>query len=104
MTADGGPSIGESPDIRGLYRVSVWVKDGPGTGKVLADWMTDGRTELDVFGIDIARYHPFQRTEEYIQARYETAFKIYNPPVTTVSRTPPRVAFVRARSTSAKSS
>ena len=58
---------------------------------------------LDVFGIDIARYYPFQRTE-YIQARcYETAFKIYNPPSTTVSRTPPRVAFVRARSTSAKS-
>ena len=83
VTADGGPSIGESPDIRGLwYCVSVWVKDGPGTGKVLADWMTDGRTELDVFGIDIARYYPFQRTEEYIQARcYETAFKIYNPPV-----------------------
>ena len=83
VTADGGPSIGESPDIRGLwYCVSVWVKDGPGTGKVLADWMTDGRAELDVFGIDIARYYPFQRTQEYIQARcYETAFKIYNPPV-----------------------
>ncbi|MEM7406462.1 MAG: FAD-dependent oxidoreductase [Pseudomonadota bacterium] len=83
VTADGGPSIGESPDVRGLwYAESVWVKDGPGTGKVLADWMTDGRTELDVHGIDISRYYPFQRTEEYIEARcYETAFKIYNPPV-----------------------
>src|SRR3546814_1240658 len=44
VTADGGPSIGESPDVRGLwYGVSVWIKDGPGTGKVIADWMTDGR-------------------------------------------------------------
>jgi glycine cleavage system aminomethyltransferase T/glycine/D-amino acid oxidase-like deaminating enzyme len=83
VTADGGPSIGESPDVRGLwYCESVWVKDGPGTGKILADWMTDGVTGFDVFGIDIARYYPFQRTEDYIAARcYETAFKIYNPPV-----------------------
>jgi glycine cleavage system aminomethyltransferase T len=83
VTADGGPSIGESPDVRGLwYCESVWVKDGPGTGKVIADWMTDGRTELDHHGIDIARYYPFQKEEQYIHDRcYETAFKIYNPPV-----------------------
>ncbi len=83
VTADGGPSIGESAEVRGLwYAVSVWVKDGPGTGKVVADWMTDGRTEVDHHGIDFTRYYPFQKTEEYIEARcYETAFKIYNPPV-----------------------
>ncbi len=83
VTADGGPSIGESPDVRGLwYCVSVWVKDGPGTGKVLADWMTDGRTELDHHGIDVARYYPHQKTEGFIHDRcFETAFKIYNPPV-----------------------
>jgi len=83
VTADGGPSIGESPDVRGLwYCESVWVKDGPGTGKVLADWMTDGRFEIDVHGIDIARYYPIQRTPHYIEERcFETAFKIYNPPV-----------------------
>ncbi|MDZ7840674.1 MAG: FAD-dependent oxidoreductase [Gammaproteobacteria bacterium] len=83
VTADGGPSIGESPDVKGLwYCESVWVKDGPGTGKVIADWMTDGRFELDVHGIDIARYYPVQKTPTYIYDRcFETAFKIYNPPV-----------------------
>lgn len=83
VTADGGPSIGESANVRGLwYAVSVWVKDGPGTGKLLADWMTDGRTELDHFGIDVARYYPFQQQPQYIHDRcYETAFKIYNPAV-----------------------
>jgi glycine cleavage system aminomethyltransferase T/glycine/D-amino acid oxidase-like deaminating enzyme len=83
VTADGGPSLGESPDVKGLwYGISVWVKDGPGTGKLLADWMTDGRTEVDHFGVDIARFYPFQRTEQFIHDRcYETAFKIYNPPV-----------------------
>lgn len=83
VTADGGPSIGESQNVRGLwYAVSVWVKDGPGTGKLIADWMTDGRTELDHARIDVARYYPFQQEEDYIHDRcYETAFKIYNPAV-----------------------
>jgi len=83
VTADGGPSIGESAKVRGLwYAVSVWVKDGPGTGKLIADWMTDGKTELDHSHIDVARYYEFQQDEQYIHDRcYETAFKIYNPAV-----------------------
>ena len=83
VTADGGPSIGESPETRGLwYAESVWVKDAPGIAKVLADMMTDGITEVDVHGIDVARYYPIQKTPSYIHDRcYETAFKIYNPAV-----------------------
>ena len=83
VTADGGPSVGESANVRGLwYAVSVWVKDGPGTGKLIDDWMTDGRTELDHSGVDVSRYYPFQQDEQYIHDRcYETAFKIYNPAV-----------------------
>ena len=83
VTTDGGPSIGESALVRGLwYAVAVWVKDGPGTGKVLADWMTDGITEFDHSSIDVARYYPFQQKEDYINDRcFETAFKIYNPAV-----------------------
>lgn len=83
VTADGGPSMGESPDVRGLwYCEAIWVKDGPGAGKIIADWMTDGRCELDVHGIDVARHYPIQKTPSFIHDRcYETAFKIYNPPV-----------------------
>ena len=83
VTADGGPSVGESPDTRGLwYAEAVWVKDGPGVGKVLADMMTDGITEVDINGLDVARYYPIQKTPGYIYSRcYESAFKIYNPAV-----------------------
>ncbi len=83
VTADGGPSIGESPETRGLwYAESVWVKDAPGIGKVLAEMMTDGATEMDIHSIDVARYYPIQKTPSYIYDRcYETAFKIYNPAV-----------------------
>ena len=83
VTADGGSIVGESPQTDGLWFCeAIWVKDGPGAGKVLADWMTDGRTEIDHHGIDVARFYPVQRTPGYIHDRcYETAFKIYNPPV-----------------------
>ncbi|MEE9328243.1 MAG: FAD-dependent oxidoreductase [Cocleimonas sp.] len=83
VTADGGPSIGESSNVRNLWYVeSVWIKDGPGIGKIVADWMTDGITQFDHSSIDVARFYPFQCEEKYIEDRcYETAFKIYNPPV-----------------------
>lgn len=83
VTADGGPSIGESPKTHGLwYAEAVWVKDAPGVAKVLVDMMTDGITEVDIHSIDVARYYPMQKTPEYIRGRcYESAFKIYNPAV-----------------------
>jgi len=82
-TTDGGPSMGESQKVRGLwYAVGIWVKDGPGMGKLIADWMTDGRTAIDHNRIDFARFNAFQLQEKYIEERCtETAMKIYNPPV-----------------------
>lgn len=83
VTTDGGPSIGESQKVRGLwYAVSIWIKDAPGMGKLIADWMTDGRTGIDHHSIDYARFYPFQMEEDFIRERcYESAFKIYNPAV-----------------------
>ena len=82
-TTDGGPSMGESQKVRGLwYAVGIWVKDGPGMGKLIADWMTDGRTAIDHSRIDYARFNGFQLDEQFIFERCtETARKIYNPPV-----------------------
>ncbi len=82
-TTDGSPSMGESQKVRGLwYCVGIWVKDGPGMGKLIADWMTDGRTAIDHARIDYARFNPFALEEKFIEERCtETAKKIYNPPV-----------------------
>ena len=83
VTTDGGSSVGESQKVRGLwYAVAVWIKDGPGIAKLLVDWMTDGRTEIDHHAIDYARFYPFQTDADFIHARCtETAMKIYNPAV-----------------------
>jgi glycine cleavage system aminomethyltransferase T/glycine/D-amino acid oxidase-like deaminating enzyme len=82
-TTDNGPSMGESQKVRGLwYAVGIWVKDGPGMGKLIADWMTDGRTAIDHASVDYARFNPFQLEEKFIEERCtETGSKIYNPPV-----------------------
>ncbi len=53
-------------------------------GKILAELMTHGKTELDIAGIDIARFYPIQKSDNYTYERcYESSFKIYNPPVHT---------------------
>lgn len=83
VSAAGGASIGESQKVRGLwYAVGIWVKDGPGYGKLVADWMTDGRTEVDHASIDFARFYPHQLTEDFIAGRCgEAAQKVYNPAI-----------------------
>ena len=83
VTTDGASSVGESQKVRGLwYAVAVWVKDGPAVGKLIADWMTDGRCEVDIHGIDYSRFYPHQMEEQFIWDRCsETACKVYNPAV-----------------------
>src|SRR5699024_5881878 len=85
ITTDGGSLLGESPDTQGLWMCeAVWVKDGPGMGKVLADLMTKGKAAVDHNGIDIARFHDIQKSDTYVFDRcYETAKKIYNPVIHT---------------------
>jgi len=83
VSAAGGASIGESQKARGLwYAVGIWVKDGPGYGKLVADWMTDGRTEIDHASIDFARFYQHQLEEDFIAGRCgEAAQKVYTPAV-----------------------
>ena len=101
VSAGGGASCGESQKVRGLwYCVAIWVKDGPGYGKLIADWMTDGRTEVDHNSIDYARFYPHQLEEKFIEGRtYEAAQKIYFP-----ARAQPRALCFRAAASSARRS
>ena len=83
VSAAGGPSCGESQKVRGLwYCIAIWVKDGPGYGKLIADWITDGRTEIDHAPIDYSRFYAHQMSEDFIAGRcYEAAQKIYFPAI-----------------------
>ena len=49
LTCDGAPILGESPRSRGLWTAAaVWIKEGPGVGRAVAEWMTHGHSEIDV--------------------------------------------------------
>ena len=75
LTPDGAPILGESPEVAGLWSAAaVWVKEGPGVGRMMAEWMTHGDPEFDLHGADIARFYPHQRTRAHIVARAGEGF------------------------------
>ncbi|MBA2531029.1 MAG: FAD-dependent oxidoreductase [Nocardioidaceae bacterium] len=75
QTPDGAPILGETPEVKGLWSAAaVWVKEGPGVGRAVAEWMTDGQPEYDLHHSDIARFYPHQRTRAHIRARTGEAF------------------------------
>src|SRR5207244_2331423 len=53
---------------------AVWVKEGPGTGKALAEWMVHGESEIDLHSSDIARFHEHQKTRAHVRARAAEGF------------------------------
>jgi glycine cleavage system aminomethyltransferase T/glycine/D-amino acid oxidase-like deaminating enzyme len=75
LTPDGMPILGESPDVKGLWSAAaVWVKEGPGTGKAIAEWMIHGESEIDLHSSDIARFHEHQKTRAHVRARAAEGF------------------------------
>jgi len=75
LTPDGNPILGETPEVKGLWSAAaVWIKEGPGVGRAMAEWMTDGNPEIDIHQSDIARFYPHQQTKQHVAARTSEAF------------------------------
>jgi glycine cleavage system aminomethyltransferase T/glycine/D-amino acid oxidase-like deaminating enzyme len=75
LTPDGGPVLGETIEVTGLWSAAaVWIKEGPGVGKALAEWMTHGEAEIDLHGADVARFHSHARTVSHVEARTSEGF------------------------------
>jgi glycine cleavage system aminomethyltransferase T/glycine/D-amino acid oxidase-like deaminating enzyme len=79
VTLDGLPLLGETPEVEGLWSAAaIWIKEGPGSGKTVAELMVHGESEIDVFESNIARAYPCQRTSGHIVARASEGFnKMY---------------------------
>jgi glycine cleavage system aminomethyltransferase T len=75
LTPDGLPLLGETPEVKGLWSAAaVWVKEGPGVGKAMAEWMTHGESEIDLQSSDIARFYDCQKTRGHVRARASEGF------------------------------
>src|SRR3712207_3463853 len=74
LTSDGSPILGES-HVKGLWTAAaVWIKEGPGVGRAVAEWMTQGHSEIDVAHSDIARFHPHMLRREHTRLRTTESF------------------------------
>jgi glycine cleavage system aminomethyltransferase T/glycine/D-amino acid oxidase-like deaminating enzyme len=75
LTPDGSPIIGETPEVRGLWSAAaVWIKEGPGVGRAVAEWLVHGESEIDLHSSDVARFHEHQKTRAHVKARTGEAF------------------------------
>ncbi|HUJ33625.1 MAG TPA: FAD-dependent oxidoreductase [Solirubrobacteraceae bacterium] len=79
VTYDGMPLLGETPEVKGLWSAAaIWIKEGPGAGKTVAELIVHGESEIDVFESNIARAYPSQKTRTHIVARASEGFnKMY---------------------------
>ena len=75
VAADGMPLLGETPEVAGLWSAAaVWVKEGPGVGKTVAEWMVHGESEIDLQSSDVARFYAHQQHAGARQARAAEGF------------------------------
>ncbi|MEA2378860.1 MAG: hypothetical protein QOD13_2767 [Thermoleophilaceae bacterium] len=75
LTPDGLPVLGETPEVKGLWSAAaVWVKEGPGVGRALAEWMVEGEPEIDLQASDVARFHEHQKSVAHVRARADEGF------------------------------
>ena len=65
LTPDGMPILGETPEVKGLWSAAaIWIKEAPGIARMVAEWMTDGKPEIDPHGSDIARFYDHQKARD----------------------------------------
>src|SRR6201982_1520139 len=79
MTPDGQPLPGETPEVAGLWSAAAsWIKEGPGVGRAVAEWMSGQVPRIDVFEADVARFYPAQQTVTHVVNRAREGFnKMY---------------------------
>ena len=73
FTPDDRYLLGESPDVENLFVAagfnSIGIQSSGGAGKVLADWIIDGRPPMDLWDVDVRRSMPYQRNKKYLHDR-----------------------------------
>jgi len=80
---DGYPIMGES-QVKGFWTaVGSWLTHGPGVGKCIAEWMTEGKTEWDMRQVNVRRFHDFQTTDKFVSVvtakNYREIYDVIHP-------------------------
>ena len=80
FTPDGGPLIGESPDVAGFWIAeAVWVTHSAGVARAVAQLLIDGRSEVELHGCDVHRFEDIQLDPDYVSETAQQNFiEIYD--------------------------
>jgi len=82
FTPDLAPVVGEAPNLRHYFVAagmnSVGIIHGGGLGRLMANWLVDGRPDMDITGFNIDRFQPYQLNPRYRAERtVETLGMVY---------------------------
>ena len=76
LTPDAHAVLGETAEVANLWSAAaVWIKEGPGAARLLAEWITHGHPRLcDPHESDVTRFQPHERTHRHVRARAREHF------------------------------
>jgi len=73
FTPDDRYLLGETPEVRNHWVAtgfnSIGMQSAGGAGKVLAEWIVNGRAPMDLWDVDVRRMQPFQTNRRYLHDR-----------------------------------
>ncbi|MET3143133.1 UNVERIFIED_ORG: glycine cleavage system aminomethyltransferase T/glycine/D-amino acid oxidase-like deaminating enzyme [Arthrobacter sp. UYEF10] len=80
FTPDGGPLMGESPDVEGFFVAeAVWVTHSAGVAKAMAELLTEGQSRTDLHGCELTRFEKVQTSDQYVSETSQQNFvEIYD--------------------------
>ncbi|HEY8295681.1 MAG TPA: FAD-dependent oxidoreductase [Micrococcaceae bacterium] len=80
FTPDGGPLVGESPEVEGFYVAeAVWVTHSAGVARAVAELLTEGQSRTPLHECEVSRFEQVQTAESYVSETSQQNFvEIYD--------------------------
>lgn len=73
FTPDNQFLLGEAPGLRGYFVAagfnSVGIASAGGAGRALAEWVVEGEPTVDLVGVDVRRFAPFNANNHWLRDR-----------------------------------
>jgi glycine cleavage system aminomethyltransferase T/glycine/D-amino acid oxidase-like deaminating enzyme len=80
FTPDGGPLIGQAPNLEGFYVAeAVWVTHSAGVARALAEVLIQGWSTVDITDCELSRFEQVQLSRDYVSETSQQNFvEIYD--------------------------
>jgi glycine cleavage system aminomethyltransferase T len=76
QTPDGAPLLGPLQDVDGLWSAAaIWIKEAPAIGEMVAQWMTEGWSEVDLHSSDVNRFYHYGNSTKFVKNRAHEGYK-----------------------------